>query len=112
MTVGGGSIIFEPLPPRPCRRRRMTCGWNGYTAARVARQPHRPGDGGGDHRRRLCADPIARGPPRLRHLSVAGAARGLASRPHSSAGRGGGRRALVVIFFLLALLQLLPLTAE
>src|SRR5215831_7654270 len=112
MTVGGGSIIFGPLPPRPCRRRRMILGWNGYISTRITRQRHSARDGGAHHGRRLCAHPIARGPPRLRHLPTAGAACGLASRPDSGAGRGSGRRALVGIFFLLAVLQLLPLAAE
>src|SRR5262245_29683430 len=112
MTAWGGSIIFEVIPPRRPRRRRTIRGWNGCGSTRIARQRHRPGDGGRDHGRGLRADPIARGPPRLRDVSAAGAARGLAPRPDPGPGRGGRRRALLGIFLLFAVLQLLPLPAE
>src|SRR5258705_149857 len=115
MTPAGGSIIFNAssdAPASPAQEEREARGWNGEAPARVARQRHCACDGGRDHRRGLRAHPIARGPPRLGHLSPSGAARRLASRAHSGAGRGGWPRALVGIFFLFALLQLLSLAAQ
>src|SRR6516164_1485774 len=112
MTARGGSTIFEVIPPRRRRRRRTIRGWNGCGSTRIARQRHRPGDGGRDHARGLRADPIAGGAPRLGHLPAPGAARGLAPRPDPGAGRGGRGRALVGIFLLFAVLQLLPRAAE
>ena len=82
------------------RRRRTIRGSNGSGSTRTARHRHRPGDGRRHHARRLGADPVARRAPRLGHLSAAGAARGLASRPDAGAGRGGRGRAVVRIFFL------------
>src|SRR5262249_58071040 len=95
--VGGGETLLDP------DRRGST---------RVARQRHRPGDGGGHHARRLRADPVARRAPRLGHLSAAGAAGGPAARPDPRARGGGRRRAVVGLLLLLALLQLLPRAAE
>src|SRR5262249_59837853 len=108
----GGEYYLGVIPPRRRRRRRTIRGWNGCGSTRIARQRHRPGDGGRDHARGLRADPIAGGAPRLGHLSAPGAARGLASRPDPGAGRGGRGRAVGGIFLLFAVLQLLPLAAE
>ena len=108
--------LFLPRPRDPRRAGagagETIRGWNGYGSTRIAGQRARPADGRCGHADRLCADPDAGRAPGLGHLSPAGAARGLASRPDPGAGGGGRRRALVGIFLLFAVLRLLSRAAE